>query len=58
MTYPGSFSHIGLSVTNLEQAVDFYTSVLGWYGIRPSTPAFQQDIIPLFQYPPDSKHYP
>ena len=28
MTYPRTFSHIGLSVTNLEQAVDFYTNVL------------------------------
>jgi len=28
MTYPRTFSHIGLSVTNLDQAVDFYTKSL------------------------------
>ena len=37
MTYPRTFSHIGLSVTNLEQAVDFYTNVFGWYVIMPPT---------------------
>lgn len=31
MTYPRAFSHIGLSVTNLEQAVKFYKDVMGWY---------------------------
>ena len=30
MTYPRTFSHIGLSVTDLDKAVDFYTKVLGW----------------------------
>lgn len=32
-TYPKTFSHIGLSVPNLEQAVEFYTDVFGWYVI-------------------------
>lgn len=31
MPYPRSFSHIGLSVPDLEKAVQFYTEVLGWY---------------------------
>ena len=31
MPYPRTFSHIGVSVPNLEQAVKFYTEVLGWY---------------------------
>jgi catechol 2,3-dioxygenase-like lactoylglutathione lyase family enzyme len=31
MTYPHAFSHIGLSVTDLDQAVAFYTEVLGCY---------------------------
>lgn len=30
-TYPRSFSHIGLSVPDLDKAVKFYTEVLGWY---------------------------
>ncbi|WP_082232062.1 lactoylglutathione lyase family protein [Halobacillus massiliensis] len=29
--YPRAFSHIGLSVPNLEEAVRFYTEVFGWY---------------------------
>ncbi len=37
MTFPRTFSHIGLSVPDLEQAVDFYTTVLGWYVIMPPT---------------------
>ena len=29
MNYPRAFSHIGLSVPNLEQAVEFYREVMG-----------------------------
>ena len=29
--YPRSFSHIGLSVTDLDAAVKFYTEVMGWF---------------------------
>ena len=37
-TYPRSFSHIGISLPDLEQAVRFYTEVLGWYLImKPTT---------------------
>ena len=43
MTYPRTFSHIGLSVTDLEQAVDFYTDVLGWYVIMPPTEIVADD---------------
>ncbi|MCJ2183317.1 lactoylglutathione lyase family protein [Novosphingobium sp. 1949] len=35
--YPRSFSHIGLSVTDLDEAVKFYTEVMGWYLIMPPT---------------------
>jgi lactoylglutathione lyase family protein len=35
--YPRTFSHIGISVTDLDKAVDFYTKVLGWYVIMPPT---------------------
>lgn len=37
MTYPRTFSHIGLSVTDLDKAVDFYTKALGFYVIMPPT---------------------
>lgn len=36
-TYPRSFSHIGLSVPDLDRAVEFYTTVMGWYVIMPPT---------------------
>ncbi len=38
MTYPRAFSHIGLSVPNLEEAVKFYQEVMGWYVVmHPAT---------------------
>jgi lactoylglutathione lyase family protein len=30
-TYPKAFSHIGLTVPDLEKALQFYTQVMGWY---------------------------
>jgi len=36
-TYPRTFSHIGISTPNLEQAVEFYTNVMGWYLIMKPT---------------------
>ena len=35
--YPRTFSHIGISVPNLEAAVKFYTEILGWYLIMEPT---------------------
>ena len=35
--YPRSFSHIGVSVPDLEAAVKFYTEVMNWYLIMPPT---------------------
>lgn len=29
--YPRTFSHIGITVPSLEQAIEFYTGVMGWY---------------------------
>jgi lactoylglutathione lyase family protein len=29
--YPKSFSHIGVTVPDLEKAIDFYTNIMGWY---------------------------
>ena len=43
ITYPRSFSHIGLSVTDLEGAVKFYTEVMGWYLIMPPTEITEDD---------------
>lgn len=37
MTYPRTFSHIGISVPDLDKAVEFYTTVFGWYMIMPPT---------------------
>ena len=37
MTYPRNFSHIGITVTDLNAAVKFYSEVLGWYVIMPPT---------------------
>lgn len=36
--YPRSFSHIGISVPNIEKAVQFYQEVMGWYVIMPPSP--------------------
>ncbi|MBB4079717.1 lactoylglutathione lyase family protein [Lewinella aquimaris] len=33
--HPRSFSHIGITVPNLHQAVEFYHDVMGWYVIMP-----------------------
>jgi lactoylglutathione lyase family protein len=41
--YPRSFSHIGLSVTDLDAAVKFYTDVMGWYVIMPPTTLVEDD---------------
>lgn len=37
MTTPRRFSHIGISVPDLEKAVEFYTAVCGFYLIMPPT---------------------
>ena len=36
-SYPKTFSHIGLSVPNVEEAVAFYENVMGWYTIMKPT---------------------
>lgn len=44
MTYPRSFSHIGISVPNLDAAVKFYSEVMGWYTVmNPSTIKEERD---------------
>ncbi len=41
--YPRTFSHIGISVPDLEAAVKFYTEVLGWYLIMKPTEIVEDD---------------
>ncbi|WP_432799716.1 lactoylglutathione lyase family protein [Poriferisphaera sp. WC338] len=41
--YPRRFSHIGLSVPEIQRAVDFYTQVMGWYTIMPPTEIVSDD---------------
>ncbi len=43
MAYPRTFSHIGLSVPDLEKAVKFYTEVFGWYLIMGPTEIVADD---------------
>jgi lactoylglutathione lyase family protein len=33
--YPRSFSHIGITVPDINKAVEFYQEVMGWYVIMP-----------------------
>ncbi|MTH94825.1 lactoylglutathione lyase family protein [Roseibium sp. RKSG952] len=40
---PRTMSHIGLSVPNLEEAVKFYSDVLGFYVIMPPTEIIEDD---------------
>ena len=41
--YPRTFSHIGISVPDLDAAVKFYTEVLGWYLIMKPTEIVEDD---------------
>ena len=42
--YPRSFSHIGLTVPDIHQAVRFYQEVMGWYVImEPAVVKKEQD---------------
>ncbi|MBK1832619.1 lactoylglutathione lyase family protein [Roseibacillus ishigakijimensis] len=41
-TFPRTFSHIGLSVPNLDEAVAFYENVMGWYTIMKPTEVVEE----------------
>jgi len=41
--YPRNFSHIGITVPNLEQAVAFYSEVMHWYVIMPPTLVHEEE---------------
>ncbi|WP_214846530.1 lactoylglutathione lyase family protein [Exiguobacterium sp. s193] len=43
MTYPRNFSHIGLSVPDLEAAITFYSEVMGWYVIMEPSDVVEDD---------------
>jgi lactoylglutathione lyase family protein len=42
-TYPKAFSHIGITVPDLDKAVEFYTKVLGFYVIMPPTEVVEEN---------------
>ncbi|WP_074035678.1 lactoylglutathione lyase family protein [Exiguobacterium sp. AT1b] len=43
MTYPRTFSHIGLSVPSVTEAVKFYEDVMGWYTIMTQSDVVEDD---------------
>lgn len=43
MTYPRTFSHIGLSVPSVAEAVTFYEDVMGWYTIMQPSDVVEDD---------------
>lgn len=42
MNYPRAFSHIGITVPNIEEAVKFYTEVMGWYVMMKPTEVIEE----------------
>jgi len=43
MAQARAFSHVGLTVPDLDKAVDFYTKVFGWYVIMKPTEVVEDD---------------
>lgn len=43
LTYPRTFSHIGLSVPSVAEAVKFYEDVMGWYTIMEPSDVVEDD---------------
>lgn len=41
--YPKAFSHIGITVPNIQKAVEFYSEVMGWYVIMAPTVINEED---------------
>ena len=46
-TYPRTFSHIGISVPDVEKAVTFYRTVMGWYEIMAPTEITEETDTPI-----------
>jgi lactoylglutathione lyase family protein len=42
MQYPRAFSHIGLSVPDIKEAVRFYEEVMGWYVVMRPTEVLEE----------------
>jgi lactoylglutathione lyase family protein len=47
--FPRTFSHIGISVPNLDKAVEFYSSVMGWYQIMKPTVVSEESATAIGQ---------
>lgn len=47
--YPRSFSHIGLTVPDIQAAVDFYSEVMGWYTIMEPSEVKEEKETPVGQ---------
>ena len=45
--YPRTFSHIGISVPDVEKAVEFYSKVMGWYQIMKPTVITEESDTPI-----------
>src|SRR5208283_3153105 len=43
MTQARAFSHVGITVPDLDKAVDFYTSIFGWYLIMKPTEVIEDN---------------
>lgn len=43
MVYPRAFSHIGITVTDLDKAVEWYQQLLGCYVLMPQTEILEDD---------------
>jgi len=41
--YPRAFSHIGITVPNIEEAVKFYKDVMGWYVMMEPTEVLEEN---------------
>ena len=41
--YPRAFSHIGITVPNIEEAVKFYKDVMGWYVMMKPTEVLEEN---------------
>ena len=48
-TYPRTFSHIGISVPDVEKAAKFYSEVMGWYHIMEPTVITEESDTPIGQ---------
>jgi lactoylglutathione lyase family protein len=48
-SYPRAFSHIGISVPDLEKAVEFYSQVMGWYIIMKPSVITEESDTPIGQ---------